>query len=54
MTSKIGTPYRGGEVSYAVIFGVVEMKGLEPPKCIRHDLADELVVRATSCHAQKT
>ncbi len=44
--SKMGTEYYGNEVSYRVIFGVAEMKGVEAPKYLRHEFTDELVGHA--------
>ncbi|NLT66444.1 MAG: hypothetical protein GXX84_07555 [Acidobacteria bacterium] len=48
ITSKMGTPYYGNEVSYNAIFGAAEMKGLEAPKYVRHCFTDELVGHAYS------
>jgi hypothetical protein len=48
ITSKMGTQYMGNEVSYKASFGVIEMKGIEAPKYVRHCFTDELVGRAFS------
>jgi hypothetical protein len=42
----MGTPYMGNESAVKTMFGVVEMKGLTPPKYRRHQYTDELVGRA--------
>jgi len=42
----MGTPYMGNESAVKTLFGVVEMKGLTPPKYRRHQFTDELVGRA--------
>ena len=42
----MGTPYMGNEAAVKTMFGVVEMKGLIPPKYRRHQFTDELVGRA--------
>ena len=42
----MGTPYMGNEAAVKTLFGVVEMKGLTPPKYRRHQFTDELVGRA--------
>ena len=42
----MGTPYMGNEAAVKTMFGVVEMKGLTPPKYRRHHFTDELVGRA--------
>ncbi|HZJ32618.1 MAG TPA: MoaF N-terminal domain-containing protein [Vicinamibacterales bacterium] len=44
----MGTPYMGNESAVKTMFGVVEMKGLTPPKYRRHQFTDELVGRAMS------
>ena len=44
--SKMGTKYYGNETSYRALFGVVEMKGLEAPKYVRHELTHELAGRS--------
>ena len=46
--SKLGSDYRANEVGYKIVFGVMEIKGLEAPKYIRHAFTDELVGRAFS------
>jgi hypothetical protein len=42
----MGTPYMGNESAVKTMFGVLEMKGLTPPKYRRHQYTDELVGRA--------
>ena len=42
----MGTPYMGNEAAVKTMFGIVEMKGLTPPKYRRHHFTDELVGRA--------
>jgi hypothetical protein len=42
----MGTPYMANEAAVKTRFGVIEMKGLTPPKYRRHRLTDELVGRA--------
>jgi hypothetical protein len=44
--ATMGTPYIANEAAVKTIFGVVEMKGLTPPKYRRHQYTDELVGRA--------
>jgi hypothetical protein len=46
--SHMGTKYYGNETTYRAIFGVCEMKGLEPPQYVRHEFTDELVGHAFS------
>ncbi len=46
--SRMGTKYYGNETTYKAIFGVAEMKGLEPPQYMRHEFTDELVGHAFS------
>jgi hypothetical protein len=47
VNSQLGSKYMANEVSYKIIFGIIEMKGgLEPPKYWRHNFTDELVGRA--------
>jgi hypothetical protein len=48
IASKMGTAYTANEVSYNALFGVIEMKGLEAPKYVRHTFTDELFGRAFS------
>ncbi len=43
VNSRMGSEYRANEVGYKVIFGVIEMKGLEALQYIRHTFTDELV-----------
>ncbi|MBN2371757.1 MAG: MoaF N-terminal domain-containing protein [Vicinamibacteria bacterium] len=63
VNSRMGTEYMGNEVSYQIAFGVIEMKGVEAPRYVRHALTDELAGRAfswsysdqmTSMHAYST
>jgi hypothetical protein len=42
----MGTPYMANEAAVKTRFGVIEMKGLTPPKYRRHQFTDELVGRA--------
>jgi hypothetical protein len=42
----MGTPYIANEAAVKTLFGVVEMKGLTPPRYRRHQFTDELVGRA--------
>src|SRR5262245_33492685 len=44
----LGTPYMANEAAVKTVFGVVEMKGLTPPKYRRHQFTDELVGRAVT------
>jgi hypothetical protein len=46
VNSKVGSKYMANEVSYQIIFGVIEMKGLEAPGYLRHTFTDELVGHA--------
>jgi hypothetical protein len=48
VNSRMGSGYMNVEVGYKIVFGVMEMKGLEAPKYIRHTFTDELVGRAFS------
>jgi hypothetical protein len=42
----MGTPYIANEAAVKTMFGVVEMKGVTPPRYRRHQFTDELVGRA--------
>jgi hypothetical protein len=46
VSAKLGTPYMANEVSREIIFGIIEMKGLEAPRYWRHTFTDELVGRS--------
>ncbi len=46
VTAKLGTAYMANEVSREIIFGIIEMKGLEAPRYWRHTFTNELVGRA--------
>jgi len=48
----MGTPYIANEAAVNTLFGVVEMKGLTPPRYRRHQHTDELVGRAVSWNYQ--
>jgi hypothetical protein len=48
LNGSMGTPYRANEAAVKTLFGVVEMKGLTPPKYRRHQFTDELVGRAVT------
>jgi MoaF N-terminal domain/MoaF C-terminal domain len=48
----MGTAYIGNEAAVKTLFGVVEMKGLTPPKYRRHEYTDELVGRAMTWNYQ--
>lgn len=48
VNSRMGSEYMANEVGYKIVFGVIEMKGLEAPRYIRHTFTDELVGRAFS------
>jgi hypothetical protein len=48
VNSKMGTDYMGNEVAYKITFGIIDMKGLEAPKYLRHAFTDELTGRALS------
>ena len=48
VNSRMGTEYRGNEVSYKFTFGVIEMKDLEAPRYWRHTFTDELNGQAYS------
>jgi hypothetical protein len=43
IASRMGTEYYANEISYQTFFGVAEMKGIEPPRYLRHGFTDELV-----------
>ena len=49
----MGTPYIANEAAVKTVFGVIEMKGLTPPKYERHQFTDELVGRAVSWNYQQ-
>ena len=44
----LNTPYFANEAGVKVLFGVVEMEGLVPPKYQRHQFTDELLGRAVT------
>ena len=46
VNAKLGTPYMANEVSREIVFGIMEMKGLEALRYSRHAFTDELVGRA--------
>ena len=46
VSAKLGTAYMANEVSRDIIFGIIEMKGLEAPRYWRHTFTDDLVGRA--------
>jgi hypothetical protein len=46
VSAKLGTPYMANEVSRDIIFGIIEMKGLDAPRYWRHTFTDELVGHA--------
>jgi hypothetical protein len=46
VSAKLGTAYMANEVSRDILFGIIEMKGLEAPRYWRHTFTDELVGRA--------
>jgi hypothetical protein len=48
VNSKMGSAYLANEVSYKIVFGAMEMEGLESPRYIRHTFTDELVGHAFS------
>ena len=50
--ATMGTPYIANEAAVKTVFGVVEMRGLTPPKYRRHQYTDELVGRAVSWNYQ--
>ena len=41
--SRMGTEYYGNETTYYPLFGVMEMKGINPPRYTRHGFTDELI-----------
>jgi hypothetical protein len=41
--AKLGTPYMANEISREIVFGIIEMKGLDAPRYWRHAFSDELV-----------
>lgn len=43
VNSKLGSGYMANEVSQEVLFGIIEMDGIEAPDILRHDFTDELV-----------
>ncbi len=45
---RLNTPWFANEAGVRVLFGVVEMEGLVPPKYVRHQFTDELLGRALS------
>ena len=44
----VNTPYIANEAGVRVLFGVIEMEGITPPKYRRHQFTDEMVGRAVS------
>ncbi len=44
----LNTPYFANEAGVRILFGVIEMEGLIPPKYNRHRLTEEMVGRAVS------
>jgi hypothetical protein len=52
--SQVGSRYMANEVSYKIIFGVIEMDGLIPPGYWRHTFTDELVGRALTWNYSDT
>ena len=44
----LNTPYFANEAGVKIVFGVIEMEGLIPPKYNRHQFTDEMVGRAVS------
>lgn len=48
VNSKMGSAYLPNEVGYKIVFGAIEMKGLEAPRYLRHQFTDELVGHAFS------
>ncbi len=46
VSAKLGTEYMANEVSRDIVFGIIDMKGLEAPRYWRHTFTDELVGRA--------
>jgi hypothetical protein len=48
----MGTPYIGNEAAVKTMFGVIDMKGLTPPRYRRHQFTDELVGRAMTWNYQ--
>ena len=44
----LNTPYFANEAGVKILFGVIEMEGLIPPKYNRHQFTDEMVGRAVS------
>jgi len=48
VNSRVGNPYMNVEVGYQAVFGVMEIKGVEAPKYMRHTFTDELVGKAFS------
>jgi len=44
----LNTPYYANEAGVKILFGVIEMDGLTPPKYRRHFLTDEMIGRAVS------
>lgn len=52
--SKLGTEFQGNEVSQQVMFGVIEMDGLTPPRYWRHSFTQELVGRSYTWNYSET
>jgi hypothetical protein len=52
--SQVGSRYMANEVSYKIIFGVIETDRLIPPKYWRHTFTDELVGRALTWNYSDT
>jgi hypothetical protein len=46
----LNTPYFANEAGVKILFGVIEMEGLTPPKYNRHQFTDEMIGRAVSQH----
>ena len=44
----VNTPYIANEAGVKVLFGVIEMEGITPPKYRRHQFTDEMLGRAVS------
>jgi hypothetical protein len=54
ISSKLGTEYMANEVSYVIDFGIMETKGLIPPRYYRHAFTDELLGQAYTWHYSDT
>ena len=52
--SQVGSKYMANEVSYKILFGIIEMEGLTAPQYWRHTFTEELVGRALTWNYSDT